>query len=228
MDESDEHGRPHVWRIDEREYARQLARRGRRHAYERIDAEKTALVVVDMIPFFVDENPYCRAIVPNIDKLAGTLRNAGGHVAWVLPAQCAEPGVWATEFFGPKVADAFNSSGGTGELRDRLWPGFVIHDSDLLVEKSAASAFCPGRCALPAQLEARGVDTVLICGTVTNVCCESSARDAATLGFRVVMVADANATVFDDWHNATLRSIYRSFGDVRPTEELIEMMADAP
>jgi nicotinamidase-related amidase len=54
---------------------------------------------------------------------------------------------------------------------------------------------------------------------VTNVCCESSARDASTLGYRVIMVADANAARRDQDHNATLHTIYRSFGDVRPTAE---------
>lgn len=62
------------------------------------------------------------------------------------------------------------------------------------VEKSAPSAFFPGRCRLPGLLQERGIDTVLITGTVTQVCCESSARDAFTLGYQVVMVADANAT----------------------------------
>ncbi len=53
------------------------------------------------------------------------------------------------------------------------------------------------------------------------MCCESSARDACTLGYRVIMIADANATGRDCDHNATLRTIYRSFGDVRPTAEVL-------
>ncbi len=70
----------------------------------------------------------------------------------------------------------------------------------------------------------RRIDTVLITGTVTNVCCESSARDASTLGFRVIMVADANAARGDQDHNATLYTIYRSFGDVRPTSEVLDLI----
>jgi hypothetical protein len=57
----------HAWAIDEREYARHETRRGRRHAFERIDPMRAALVVVDMVPFFVNENPYARGIVPNIN-----------------------------------------------------------------------------------------------------------------------------------------------------------------
>lgn len=55
---------------------------------------------------------------------------------------------------------------------------------EIQVAKTAASAFFPGRSDLPAMLEERGIDTVIVTGTVTNVCCESSARDASTLGSR--------------------------------------------
>jgi nicotinamidase-related amidase len=62
---------------------------------------------------------------------------------------------------------------------------------------------------------------------VTNVCCESSARDASTLGYRVIVVADANAARRDQDHNATPHTSYRSFGDVRPTAEAIGMIESA-
>jgi ureidoacrylate peracid hydrolase len=56
---------------------------------------------------------------------------------------------------------------------------------------------------------------------VTNVCCESSARDAMMLNFKTIMVSDANAAMTDAEHNATLVSIYSSFGDVMDTDFLI-------
>ena len=65
------------------------------------------------------------------------------------------------------------------------------------MEKSAASAFFPGRSPLPELLAERGIDTVVITGTVTNVCCESSARRREHLGYRVIFVADANAAGSD-------------------------------
>ncbi|MBS2939039.1 hypothetical protein KDN32_14965 [Nocardioides sp. J2M5] len=60
----------HVWLVEEREYARHEARRGRRHAYERLDPGRTALVVVDLVPFFVRESAYVRGIVPRVNALA--------------------------------------------------------------------------------------------------------------------------------------------------------------
>ncbi|MEU9189188.1 isochorismatase family cysteine hydrolase [Streptomyces sp. NPDC048484] len=216
--------RLHAWRIEEREYRRQEERRGRRFAYPGITPDRTALVVIDMVPFFVEANPYARGIVPNIRHLADRLRSAGGAVAWVLPARTERTAV-GDEFHGPEAAEMFRNSGGTGPLPGRLWPGLA---GDIFVEKSAPSAFFPGRCQLPALLAEHGIDTVLVTGTVTQVCCESSARDAFTLGYRVVMVADANATGRDQDHNATLATIYRSFGDVRPTAEVLAMIGTAP
>lgn len=119
-----------------------------------------------------------------------------------------QPHDWTREFFGAEQASIYASSSGSGALHERVFQGLDVDvDADIVVEKTASSAFFPGRCGLPDVLTERGIDTVLITGTVTNVCCESSARDAATLGYRVIMIADANTTVFDAWHNATLTTI---------------------
>lgn len=213
----------HDWHIGRREHARHEDRRGRRHAFEVLEAPRTALVVVDMVPFFVAQNEYARGIVPNIDRLAGALRSAGGTVAWVLPStESLLPA--RVEFLGSTVAETYRTSGGAGPLRGRLWPQFNVADTDFGVQKSSASAFFPGHCDLHDRLGQLGVDTVLVAGTVANVCCESTARDASALGYRVVMVADANAAMRDQDLNATLHTIYRSFGDVRPTEEVISVL----
>ncbi|MFD7994262.1 hypothetical protein [Streptomyces mexicanus] len=47
---------------------------------------RTALIAIDMVPFFTETDPYVRGIVPHVDRIAGALRTAGGLVAWVLPA----------------------------------------------------------------------------------------------------------------------------------------------
>ncbi|MCX4784493.1 isochorismatase family cysteine hydrolase [Streptomyces sp. NBC_01264] len=216
----------HAWHIDEREYRRQEERRGRRYAYTNIDPVRTALVVIDMVPFFVNATPYTRGIVPNIQHLAHCLRSAGGTVVWVLPARVDRTSV-GDEFHGPEAAEMFRNAGGTGPLQDRLWHELTVGADDLLVEKSAPSAFFPGRCPLPELLQERGIDTVLITGTVTNVCCESSARDAWILGYRVIMIADANSTGRDKDHNATLHTVYRSFGDVRATSEVLGLIDES-
>lgn len=213
----------HDWAIDEREFRRHEARRGRRYAYEHLDPARSALIVVDLVPFFVDENRYARGIIPNVNRLAATVRARGGLVAWTVPAVAAPTGS-AVAFYGAEVAAYYARSGGDGAPRVRLATGLDIDHSDPVIEKTAPSALFPGRSPLPDLLVDRGVDTVVVAGTVANVCCESTVRDAFTLGYRTVMVADANAAVDDDALNATLRTVYRSFGDVRTTAETVALL----
>jgi nicotinamidase-related amidase len=213
----------HDWFVEAREHRRHESRRGRRHAFEHVDPPRTALVVIDLVPFFVQESAFCRGIVPQVNTLAHELRAAGGTVAWVVPGY-REPTARDREFLGDDIAEMFARSGGTGEPIHRLWPDLTVCDGDLAVEKTATSAFFPGSSRLPELLEARGIDTVLVTGTVTNVCVEGSVRDAATLGLRVILVADACAAMRDQDHNAALHVVYRTYGDVRSTDEVVGLI----
>lgn len=214
----------HDWRVEEREYARHESRRGRRHAYEHLDARRTALVVVDIVPFFVRESAYVRGIVPRVNELASALRAAGGTVAWVVPG-FTEPTAKDREFFGDDVADSYARSGGSGPVRSRLAEGLDVRPEDVAVEKTARGAWTPGSSVLPEQLAERSIDTIVVTGTVTNVCVEDTVRGASAAGLRVVLVADACAATRDQDHNATLHVVYRSYGDVRSTAEVLELVA---
>jgi ureidoacrylate peracid hydrolase len=85
----------------------------------------------------------------------------------------------------------------------------------------------PGSSDIDAQLKARGIDTVLITGTATNVCCESSARDAMLRDYRVVMLSDGNATWTDEEQAGTLNSFAMFFGDVMTTDEALARIVPA-
>ncbi len=74
-------------------------------------------------------------------------------------------------------------------------------------------------------MRGRGIDTVLITGTVTNVCCELSARDAMMMNFRTVMVTDGNAAANDAEHNASLTAFYLTFGDIQSTDMIAASLA---
>lgn len=216
----------HDWQIEAREYARQEERRGRRFAFTHLVPARTALVVVDMIPFFVTPGSYAEGIVPNIHALVAAVRERGGLIVWVVPAPRQTHPELAREFFGETIAELYRISGGEGPVGGRLAPDFVPEPQDLLIEKTSYSAFHPESAALAAMLKSRGIDTVLITGTLTNICCESSARDACSSGFRVIMLADANAARRDIDHNMALYSVYRSFGDVRTTAEVISLLGE--
>ena len=184
---------------------------------------RLGVLVIDIVPFFVEESAYCRGIIPHVNLLADELRSAGGVIAWVVPGY-REPTARDREHLGDEVAERYARSGGPGTPADRLWPGLSLVDQDLVVEKTAYSAFFPGSSDLPRLLAERGIDTVVVTGTVTNVCVEASVRDAATLDLRVILVADACAAMRDRDHNATLHVVHRSYGDVRPTADVVDLI----
>jgi ureidoacrylate peracid hydrolase len=103
----------------------------------------------------------------------------------------------------------------------KLFAGLEPLPNDLRVKKIKYSAFIAGSSDIDARLKSRGIDTVLIAGTATNVCCESSARDAMMLDYRVIMLSDANATWTDEEHAATLNNFMLFFGDVMTADDAI-------
>jgi ureidoacrylate peracid hydrolase len=123
----------------------------------------------------------------------------------------------------PETKDAFASLE-HDKPAHRLWPDLHTHPDDLYVDKTRFSAFIQGSSNLQALLSERGIDTLLIVGTLTNVCCESTGRDAMMLNYRVVMVDDANATIREDVHRATLDNFLTFFGDVQTTEQVLQLL----
>jgi ureidoacrylate peracid hydrolase len=118
------------------------------------------------------------------------------------------------------MANAFSR----GADQWRLAPQLEVGACDLTLDKTRFSALIPGTCEMDAQLKARGVDTLVITGTLTNCCCESTARDALQMGYNVIFVTDGNATLSDEEHNATLISMSAIFADVMDTKYLIELI----
>ena len=90
--------------------------------------------------------------------------------------------------------------------------------------KRRFSPFVTGASDLHEILKELGVENLIIAGTATNMCSESTARDAMMLDYKVVMVEDANAARYDDDHMAGLTSFYQSFGDVKVTDDVIAMI----
>jgi ureidoacrylate peracid hydrolase len=207
-----------------------VQRRGRRHVYDRLAPRSTALVVIDMQNAFMQEGApaevaVARDIVPNINRLAASFRQAGGTVVWVYMTLARGGADDWTPFFvdlnTPERSKRMLDWLSEGHDGWQLWPTLDVQKSDLIVKKNRYSAFLPGTSDLPERLEQRGIDTVVITGTLTNVCCESSARDAMMRNYKTIMVSDANAALTDFDHQAALTSIYRAFGDVLTTDEVL-------
>ncbi|HZU16706.1 MAG TPA: isochorismatase family cysteine hydrolase [Candidatus Dormibacteraeota bacterium] len=205
--------------------------RGKLLRFERLVGPRSALVVIDlqncfMLPGMPVEVPTAREIVPNVNRLAAAVRSAGGVVVWLQMTLEGQRESWSVFFAGDERRATLEqlTPGAPGH---ELYAGLDVQPADLVVRKTRYSAFIQGSSDLDQRLRARGVDTVIIVGTLTNVCCESSARDAMMLNYRVVFVSDANAALSDAEHNATLATVFRTFGDVETTDEVIARLVSA-
>ena len=213
------------WAID-----RVMQRRGKLHVHDDMDPRKTALIVVDLQNgFMVPEHtpkPVETSIgtVPNVNKLAAALRETGGKVFWIKnttnETSLKEWSNWFAmsrpELLQERV-DAFKA----GAAAHKIYPGLEVRPEDEIVFKYRFSAFVQGSSDLPKRLKDQGFEYVLIVGTVTNVCCESSARDAMMLNYKTIMVSDGNSAHTDGEHTATLAAFYSVFGDVMDTDTAI-------
>ena len=93
-----------------------------------------------------------------------------------------------------------------------------------LLQKPGFSAFIRGSSNLEDQLRAAGIDTLVMTGIATDVCVESTTRDAHMLNFRTIVVSDATATRSDEAHNASLSAMFNHFADVFTSDEIIELL----
>jgi nicotinamidase-related amidase len=170
--------------------------------------------------------PTARAIVPHINQLAAALRQQGGTVAWVnMTAGKGGDSLWSTyhdHFFTPEKAARHRDQLSEGAEGHALYPALHTQSSDWMVWKTRFSPFIAGSSQLDSMLRAKRISNLIVVGTATNMCCESAARDAMMLDYRVIMVADACAARYDEDHMAGLTSFYQSFGDVRLTQEVID------
>lgn len=211
---------------------RVLERRGRLHLFDSLDPRRTALLAIDMQNAFVApgapvEVPAAREIVPQINRLAAELRRRGVPVIWVLHENPRDGSSWSgffDVFVAPGKRSAAAAALASGSEMQRLWPELTIEAKDLQVSKNRYSALISGSSELPELLRERAIDTLLIAGTKTNVCCESTARDAMMLDFKVVLLSDCTAALSDEEHLATLENMIQQFGDVLTSDEALRLL----
>ena len=221
---------PHDIKFPDYVMERIIAKRGRLNVFDRFDPAKTALVVIDMQNFFVAEIASARSICPNINRLAEAVRGRGGVVAWVLLTVADELGgeskwpIYHDYFFTPEKMKAHKDGLSEGSEGHKLYAALNVADDDLIARKSRFSTFIQGSSDLHERLAQRGIENMIIAGTATNFCCETSARDAMMIGYRVVMASDANAARYDEDHLVGLTTVWQSFGDVRTVDECIDVL----
>lgn len=216
-----------------------LLERGRRNrggkdrAFDHLDMSRVAHVVVDMQNVFVAEGaasevPVARQIVPNINSISRAVREAGGLNVFLRmvydPAENTPWSNWYSGLLGNPFSTDLKREMSPDDANFELWPGIDAAPDEPRVNKTRFSGFTPGTCNLDPVLKERGIDTVIISGTVTNCCSEATARDAQQLNYKVIFVTDSNAAMTDAEHNATLGSLYVAYADVLSTSEVVALV----
>jgi ureidoacrylate peracid hydrolase len=207
-------------------------RSGKAHPFDNLDARRTALLGIDLQNYFLKpgaqgETPSARAIVPTVNELAAGLRSRGGHVVWVRNGTAGTRQSWSTFhecLMTPERQQRRYREMEAGGDGFEFWHAVDIRPGDGQIEKKRFSAFIQGSSPILDYLHGRNIDTVLIAGTATNVCCESTARDAMMLNFKTIMVSDALAARSDELHAASLTAFYSNFGDVQSSAEVLESL----
>jgi ureidoacrylate peracid hydrolase len=112
-----------------------------------------------------------------------------------------------------------------------LHDGLVVDACDVLLDKPRFGAF--HGTDLELILRSRGIDTVIVSGIATNVCCETTAREAMVRDFRVLFLSDATAATrmgdltAEELQEATLATLGTVFGQVLTVEEVIQKICHA-
>src|ERR1700722_2112467 len=224
----------HQIRISPELQAQVRAERGTSHIFDKLDMRRTAHVIVDMQNGFMEpgapvEVPVAREIVPAVNSISAAVRERGGQNIYLRMtidegSQSSWSNWFAYMFSGAsrlRMAESFAPDAHYW----RLWPQLDFQGSDLAVNKTRFGAFVPGASPLHEILQERGIDTLIITGTLTNCCCESTARDAMQMNYKIIFVSDANAALSDAAHNATQEKMAFLFGDVMSPAELLQCIA---
>ena len=201
----------------------------RHHAF-RIVPEETALIVVDLQEDFVDPaHPMCvpeaYRQIPRVNALIQGCRAKGMPILFTEHSIAEDCSADFYQYWPPIAAGAIKE----GQPGTKLYHGVDRQPGDRVISvKHTYDSFAGTN--LDYVLRGQGIRTVIVCGTLTNFCCESTARTAYFLNYHVVFGTDVNATDDAAAHVATLRTMRRGFGRVLDHRTIIDVLerGDAP
>jgi|Deesub1362A_J573_1020465.scaffolds.fasta_scaffold00454_1 ureidoacrylate peracid hydrolase len=195
----------------------------KQHNELKIDPKKTAILVIDMQNEFVHEKGKLRcynagATIEPTKRLLEAAREVKAHIIYTQVAYRSDYLDAPKHELSRELGATKKGSWGV-EIVDELRP----KEGDIIIEKQRYSAFYGT--ILEMILRSLDVDTLILTGCATNVCVESTARDAHARNFDVIVLSDCTAA-FDSKEDqeASLRIIRRVFGKVLTSQEVIEAL----
>lgn len=203
-----------------------------------IEPARTALVIIDLQNCFVEGSPVSAPegplVLERLNRLAEVCRARGIrviHTAHVVRADGSNTGVMG-EIIPPVRQGIINEGSATAAFHQ----GLKIEAGDIVVRKPRFGAF--HGTDLELILRSNGIDTLIIGGIATNVCCETTAREANVRDFRVLFLRDATATfglpdlgmgpmTAAEVQKATCSTLALAFAQVLSVEETIGKISSA-
>ncbi len=173
--------------------------------------DQAALMVIDMQNYFLDEKshafvPTSESILSNTQKIIDIFRLSGRPVIYTYFAVKENEKDPIGDWWGQTVKEGSHES----NIIDQLKPT----DDDLVIRKTSYSSF--SNTSLEMFLREQQIKNLVITGVLTNLCCETTAREAFSNGFDVFMVMDATASFNEEMHLSSLLNL--SYGFATPLE----------
>lgn len=188
-----------------------------------LNVERAALLVVDMQNGFLDPKgvshlPAAPAIVPAVAAVAAAFRRAGRPVFFTRHAVAADggnAGIMPVWWGRPSLTD--------GTWDAELIPSLPREAGDVVIGKCRYSVFVATD--LEQRLRQARAEDVVIAGVMTNLCCETSARDAFMRDFRVFFLADGTAAPTLAMHRASLLNLAYACATVTTADDVLAALA---
>jgi len=183
-----------------------------------IQKEHCALLVIDMQKYFCDQMsdacvPDAGMLMKKVQQLIKSFRTHKLPVFFTRHIDDTEKGSLMFEWWSENIlADDPHSA-----LSDEL-----IIASDIVITKHQYDAFL--YTDLVEQLQKREIKQVVICGVLTNLCCESTARSAFMRGFHVFFLDDGTRTYTEDMHKASLLNLSYGFATIVNTQDVLRAL----
>lgn len=159
-------------------------------------------------------------VVPNIRRLLDGFRAKGGGIVYVTLGAAREDAADAPPHMRKMFLETRNW---IGSPEHQIVQGLEPMAGELMVRKTSIGAFAST--GIDHMLRCMGWDTLFMTGVSTNMCVETTAREAADRGYHVTLVEDGCATTRKDLHASTLENFQRLFGRVRSTDEVSAELA---
>ncbi len=190
----------------------------------KLDVPAAALLVVDMQNAFLHPDgptymPAGAAIVDAVAAVANAFRAAGRPVLYTRHAEDPAGGNAGMMAFWWE-----GSSPREGTWEAEIFEGLAPRPGDVVIPKIRYNAFVATDLEL--RLREAGVKDLAITGVMTNLCCESTARDAFMRDFRVFFAADGTAAPSLEFHRSSLLNLAYGFAYVLTCDELVAMVKD--